>query len=106
MITINGEIFISIYICCSKIFIISSNIFSLDGLTKFVVGNDSCADLFIEDMGGRSIHRGPILLQVTEQEREIIHHLGWREYFNRLQGLDINVMLAFFQNLQRGVLVI
>jgi hypothetical protein len=52
MITINGKIHISIYILCSVIFTISGNIFSQDGLTKFAIGNDNCADLFTEDMGG------------------------------------------------------
>jgi hypothetical protein len=52
MITINGKICISIYICCSVIFTISSNIFSQAGLTKFEVKNDSYDDLFIEYMGG------------------------------------------------------
>jgi hypothetical protein len=55
---------------------------------------------------GRSIRREPTLLQVTDQAREILHHLGWTKYFNRLQGYDINITLAFFQNLQRGVSVI
>ena len=106
MITINGTICISIYHCCSVTFTISSNFFSRASLTKFVVGNDSCDDLFIEDMGGQSIHREPTLLQVNDQEREIIHHLGWMQYFNRLHGFDINVALEFFQNLQGGVSVI
>jgi len=51
-------------------------------------------------MGGRSVHRDPTLLRVTEQAREILHHLGWTEYFNHLQGDDTNVTLEFFQNLQ------
>jgi hypothetical protein len=51
MIAINEKIHISIYICCSVNFTISSNIFSQAGLTKFAVGNDSCANLFTEDMG-------------------------------------------------------
>jgi hypothetical protein len=51
-------------------------------------------------MGGRSVRREPTLLQVTEQAREILHHLGWMEYFNCLQGYDTNVTLEFFQNLQ------
>jgi hypothetical protein len=46
------------------------------------------------------VHREPTLLQVTEQAREILHHLGWMEYFNRLQGYDTNITLEFFQNLQ------
>jgi hypothetical protein len=54
-------------------------------------------------MGGRSVRREPTLLQVTEQAREILHHLGWTEYFNRLQGYDTNITLTFFQNLQGGV---
>ena len=37
---------------------------------------------------------------VIEHEREILHHLGWTEYFNRLQGYDTNVTLELFQNLQ------
>jgi hypothetical protein len=106
MITDNGKIRISIYHCCSVIFTISSNFLSQAGLTSFTGGNDSCADLFTEDMGGRSILREPTLLQVTDQAREILHHLGWTQYFNRLQGFDINVALAFFQNLQGGVSVI
>jgi hypothetical protein len=100
MITINGKIHISIYHCCSVNFIIFSNFFSQAILTKFAVGNDSCADLFTEDMGFRE----PTLLQVTDQSREIIHRLGWTQYFNRLQGFDVNVTLAFFQNLQGGSL--
>jgi hypothetical protein len=51
-------------------------------------------------MGGRSVHREPTLLQVTEQAREILHRLGWTEYFNWLQGYDTNITLEFFQNLQ------
>jgi hypothetical protein len=51
-------------------------------------------------MGGRSVRREPTLLRVTEQAREILHRLGWTEYFNRLQGDDTNVTLEFFQNLQ------
>jgi hypothetical protein len=54
-------------------------------------------------MGGQSVRREPTLLQVTEQAREILQHLGWTEYFNRLQGYDMNITLAFFQNLQGGV---
>ena len=51
-------------------------------------------------MGGRSVCREPTLLQVTEQAREILHCLGWTEYFSCFQGYDTNVMLEFFQNLQ------
>jgi hypothetical protein len=51
-------------------------------------------------MGGRSVRREPTLLQVIEQAREILHHLGWTEYFIHLQGYDTNVTLEFFQNLQ------
>jgi hypothetical protein len=70
--------FIFLYtVCCSVIFTISGNIFSQDGITKSAVGNDNCVDLFTEDMGGRSIYRDPTFLQVTDQERVILHHLGW-----------------------------
>jgi hypothetical protein len=51
-------------------------------------------------MGGRGVRREPTLLKLTEQARDILHQLGWMEYFNRLQGYDTNVMLEFFQNLQ------
>jgi hypothetical protein len=51
-------------------------------------------------MGGKGVCREPTLLRVIEQKREILHHLGWTEYFNRLQGDDTNVTLEFFQNLQ------
>jgi hypothetical protein len=54
-------------------------------------------------MGGRGVRREPTLLQVTEQARDILHRLGWTEYFNRLQGYDTNVTLEFFQNLQGEV---
>ena len=80
--------------------------FSQAHLTKFVVGNDSCVDLFIEYMGGWRIHHEPTLLQVTDQASEILHRLWWMQYFNRLQGFDINVTLAFFQNLQKGISII
>jgi hypothetical protein len=106
MITINGKIRISIYHCCFVIFTIFSIFFSRAGLTKFAVGNNSCVDLFTEDMGGRSIRHEPSLLQVTNQAKEILLHLGWTNYFNRLQGFDVNVAVAFSQNLQGGVSVI
>jgi hypothetical protein len=51
-------------------------------------------------MGGRSVRRESTLLRVTEQAREILHRLGWTEYFSRLQGYDTNVRLEFFQNIQ------
>jgi hypothetical protein len=51
-------------------------------------------------MGGRGVHREPTLLQVIEKAREILHCLGWLEYFNCFQGYDTNVTLEFFQNLQ------
>jgi hypothetical protein len=84
MIKINGKICISIYICCSVIATISSNIFSQDGLTKFLVGNDRGDDMFAKSMSDQRIHREPTLLQVIDQAREIIHRLEWTEYFNRL----------------------
>ena len=46
------------------------------------------------------MHRDPTLLNITEKARDILHQLGWMEYFNRLQGYDTNVTLEFFQNLQ------
>jgi hypothetical protein len=51
-------------------------------------------------MGGQSVHREPTLLQVTKQAIEILHRLRWMEYFNWLQGYDMNITLEFFQNLQ------
>jgi hypothetical protein len=51
-------------------------------------------------MGGRSVRWEPTLLQVTEHAREILHHLGWTEYFNRLQGYDTDITIEFFQKLQ------
>ena len=57
-------------------------------------------------MGGRSICHEPTLLQVIDQSREILHHLGWTQYFNRMQVFNINVALAFFQNIQGGFSVI
>jgi hypothetical protein len=72
-------------------------------LSEVAARNDSRPHLLTENMGGRSVRREPTLLQVTEQAREILHRLGWTEYFNRLQGYDTNIMLEFFQNLQGGV---
>jgi len=57
-------------------------------------------------MGGRSVHQEPTLIQVIEQARTILHHLGWTYYFNWLQGYDMNTMLELFQNLQGGVSVV
>jgi hypothetical protein len=51
-------------------------------------------------MGGKGVHREPTLLKIIEQAKDILHQLGWMEYFNRLQGYDMNVTLEFFQNLQ------
>jgi hypothetical protein len=51
-------------------------------------------------MGGRGVHREPTLLNLIEQVRDILHQLGWTDYFNWLQGYDTNVTLEFFQNLQ------
>jgi hypothetical protein len=42
------------------------------------------------------VHREPNLLNITEQERDILDQMGWMEYFNRLQGYDMNVMIEFF----------
>jgi hypothetical protein len=51
-------------------------------------------------MGGRGVRREKTLLQVIEKARDILHQMGWTDYFNRLQGYDTNVTLEFFQNLQ------
>jgi hypothetical protein len=51
-------------------------------------------------MGGRGVQTDPTLLNITEKARDILHQLGWMEYFNRLQGYDMNVTLELFQNLQ------
>ena len=51
-------------------------------------------------MGGRGVRREITLLNIKEQVRDILHQLGWMEYFNRLQGYDMNVTLEFFQDLQ------
>jgi hypothetical protein len=51
-------------------------------------------------MGGQSVRREPTLLQVIEHAREILHRMGWMDYFNLLQGYNTNIMIEFFQNLQ------
>jgi hypothetical protein len=51
-------------------------------------------------MGGRGVRREPTLLQVTKKAREILHRLGWTEYFNHLQGYEMNVTHEFFLNMQ------
>jgi len=88
---------------CNCFYTISVNFLLHAGLTSFIGGNDSCVDFLAKNKGGRIIRREPTLLQVTYQDREILNHLGWIEYFNRLQGFDTNIALAFFQNLQQEI---
>jgi hypothetical protein len=65
--------------CCS---IFSISIVSKVWLSLAAARNDRHPQSLTENMGGRSVHQEPTLLQVTEQAREILHRLGWTEYFN------------------------
>jgi len=51
-------------------------------------------------MGGRSIHREPQVLTVSDAAREILTRAGWIVYLNHLQQSNETVAIDFLQNVQ------
>jgi len=57
-------------------------------------------------MGGRSIWREPLVLEVSDAAREILARAGWLTYFNHLQEYNGTVVIEFLQNLQEDYSII
>ena len=58
------------------------------------------------NMGGRSIWREPLVLEVSDAAREILARAGWLTYFNHLQEYNGTVVIEFLQNLQEDYSII
>ena len=53
-------------------------------------------------MGGRTVHREPLILAIFDEAREILARAGWIAYFMRFQPPNEEIAIEFLQNLQNG----
>jgi len=53
-------------------------------------------------MGGRTVRREPLILDIFDEAREILAQAGWIAYFTRFQPPNKEVTIEFLQNLQNG----
>lgn len=51
-------------------------------------------------MGGKAVHREPLVLQVSDRAREILIRVGWISYITRFHPSNEEISMEFLQHLQ------
>lgn len=57
-------------------------------------------------LGGQSVWHESSHLKITIEAHDTLNHVGWLDYFERIQRFDREVALEFMQNLSEGIMTV